>query len=57
MDHNDKVSGKSERVTMGPLGDLTWNDSKAFFVNKFINNLLPLIFNDWFTFASAQHIY
>ena len=57
MDHNGKVSGKSERVTMGPLGDLTWNNSKAFFVNKFINNLLPLIFNDWFTFASAQHIY
>ena len=28
MDHNQKVSGKSESITMGPLGDLTWNDSK-----------------------------
>ena len=27
------------------------------FVNKCINNFLPPIFNDWFTFASAQHTY
>ena len=27
------------------------------FVNKCINNLLPPIFNDWFTFVSAQHTY
>ena len=27
------------------------------FVNKCINNLLPPIFNDWLTFASAQHAY
>ena len=27
------------------------------FVNKRINNLIPPIFNDWFTFVSAQHIY
>ena len=27
------------------------------FVNKCINNVLPPIFNDWFTFVSAQHIY
>ena len=29
MDHDHKVSGKSERVTMGILGDLTWNDLLA----------------------------
>ena len=23
----------------------------------YFNNLLPLIFNDWFTFVSVQHIY
>ena len=31
MDHNHKVSGKSERVTtetFEKLGDLTWNDSQ-----------------------------
>ena len=27
------------------------------FVNKCINNLLPPIFNDWFTLVSAQHPY
>ena len=27
------------------------------FVNKYVNNLLPPIFNDWFTFVSAQHAY
>ena len=27
MDHNHKVSGKPERVTMETLGDLTWYDS------------------------------
>ena len=27
------------------------------FVNKYINNLLPTIFNDWFTLVSAQHSY
>ena len=27
------------------------------FVNKCINNLLPPIFNDWFTLVSAQHSY
>ena len=27
------------------------------FVNKCINNLLPPIFNDWFTFISAPHTY
>ena len=27
------------------------------FVNKCINNLLPPIFNNWFTFVSAQHTY
>ena len=27
------------------------------FVNKCINSLLPPIFNDWFTFVSAQHTY
>ena len=27
------------------------------FDNKYINNLLPPIFNDWFTFVSAQHTY
>ena len=26
-------------------------------VNKCINNLLPPIFKDWFTFVSAQHSY
>ena len=26
------------------------------FVNKCINNLLPPIFSDWFTFVSAQHL-
>ena len=27
------------------------------FVNKCVNNLLPPIFDDWFTFVSAQHAY
>ena len=27
------------------------------FINKCINNLLPPIFNDWFTSVSAQHTY
>ena len=27
------------------------------FVNKCINNLLPPIFNDWFTLVLAQHSY
>jgi hypothetical protein len=26
LHHSDEVSSKSERVTWGPLVDLTWND-------------------------------
>ena len=33
------------------------NLENILFVNKYVNNLLPPIFNDWFTFVSAQHAY
>ena len=33
------------------------NLQNILFVNKCINNLLSQIFNDWFTFVSAQHTY
>ena len=31
--------------------------AKDWFVNIYINDLLPPIFNDWFTFVSVQHSY
>ena len=33
------------------------NLENILFVNRSINNLLPPIFNTWFTFASAKHAY
>ena len=33
------------------------NLESILFVSKCINYLLPPIFNDWFTFVSAQHTY
>ena len=33
------------------------NSDNILFANKCINNLLPSIVNNWFTFVSAQHTY